>query len=119
MPTERIHWSGKDLGKEIPLMGGKLHGAIGKLMQYQAVNGQNYMRSNARWTDRTANARGGLSGASYAETDKFIIVLFHKVPYGIWLEVANSGKYKIIEPAIQKTGADAMRSIQKIMNRIG
>lgn len=119
MPTDRIVWTGADLPKEISRMGALLRSRIGSTIQHNATNGQNYMRKNAPWTDRTANARQGLFAQSFSDSDQFVIVMYHTMPYGIWLEVRNSGRFKIIEPAIQQTGRDVMNSISKILERMG
>lgn len=93
-----------DLFGNIDQMDAKIRGAMaasGKLMEQEGVA---YMRSNAPWQDQTGNARNGLSGSTEVSGDSVSVVYFHQVPYGIWLEVANSGRYQIIAPTIQVMG---------------
>jgi len=65
---------------------------------------ESYARENAPWTDRTSNARNGL----FATHDKVPMVVhrlivYHTMPYGLWLEVRWSGRYAIIGPTLFHT----------------
>lgn len=71
---------------------------------YCAPLAEQYMRSNATWTDRTGAARNGLRAKVVTSSDKVALVLYHSVPYGVFLEVRWSGKYAIIEPAMAAIG---------------
>lgn len=62
---------------------------------------ENHARSNAPWTDRTGNARNGLRAAH--EKEPMVVhklIVYHSMPYGIWLEVRWSGRYAIIGPTM-------------------
>lgn len=96
----------------------KLDAAIGAVMEYQSANVQDYARSNASWTDRTPNARNGLFAKAYRRGKAHGIVLYHSVPYGIWLEVRWGGKYRIIVPTIQVQGRAVMQMISKVLQRM-
>lgn len=60
-----------------------------------------YARANAPWTDRTGNARQGLK-AKHEKTPmvEHALIIYHSMPYGIWLEVRWSGRYAIIGPTM-------------------
>ena len=84
---------------------------------------ERYAKDNAPWTDRTANAMQTLFYAVLSEdmavvsgsqklTDqesvaisaaKDIVALYlsHSMTYGVFLEVCNAGKYKIIMPTME------------------
>lgn len=82
----------------------------------QAEAMENYAKTNAPWTDRTGDAREYLS-ATVEETGPIgTIVLSHGVPYGIWLEIANGGRFSIIPETIDVYGPQIMRSLQNMMN---
>lgn len=106
------------LFKNITVAGATLKHAIWKVVQYEANDGQNFMRQNAPWTDRTGNARQGLFARGYKHPDGYVIVYYHTVSYGIWLEVAKGGKYRIIEPTVQQAGPKIMESLQVVMRSI-
>jgi hypothetical protein len=93
-----------------------LPSAVEKVMEFNANDGQNFMRANAPWIDRTGNARQGLFARNFTRGPlKYTIILWHSVPYGIWLELAHDRKYKIIEPAWRKTSQNVMQDLNHLM----
>lgn len=82
--------------------------------QFQAARSTAWMKANAPWTDRTSAARNGLHAGTQFSRNRFELVLAHAVSYGIWLEVANSGNYQIILPALRQ----ATRELQGLLNNI-
>lgn len=82
----------------------------------QAEAMEQYAKANAPWTDRTGDARERLH-ATVEETGPIgTIVLSHGVEYGIWLEIANGGRYSIIPQTIDVFGPRVMRSLQNMIN---
>lgn len=98
----------------------RAHKAIDAAMDYQKARSETWMRTNAKWTDRTTNARNGLFGdVEHAEgSDSWTLVLSHTVSYGIWLEVANSGKYAIVRPAFLRANKEVMQLLSKLFSRM-
>ena len=94
----------------------KVHSRISAATRRQSLVTQNYARSNAPWTDRTGNARNGLFTIAASDQKKHRIVLFHSVPYGIWLEVRFGGRNEIIRPSIQAGGAQLMATLGNIFS---
>lgn len=78
---------------------------------------ENYARLNAPWKDRTTNARNGLIAQSGKQGSEYYIVLAHRVPYGIWLEVRWSGKYAIIMPTINEFSPKVIATTNKILEK--
>jgi hypothetical protein len=74
-------------------------------------------KRNAPWTDRTTNARNGLETNVEHSLNKHRITLFHKVDYGIWLEIAHAGKYRIIMPTLESEGRKLMRNANSLLRR--
>lgn len=76
---------------------------------------QNWMRSNAPWEDRTGNARQGL----HAEVEEFVgavsVLIGHGVTYGIHLELRHSGRYAIINPALDEFAPRIWADVQAMM----
>ena len=62
---------------------------------------ETYARTNAPWTDRTSNARNGLS-VVHTKVPMVVhqLITYHTMPYGLWLEVRWSGRYAIIGPTM-------------------
>jgi hypothetical protein len=83
-----------------------------KATEYTAAEMEIYAHQTAPWTDRTGLARKRL----YAQMDNTFpdlsIVIGHRMEYGIYLELSNLGKYRVIVPTVNK-----YRSIWK--NRLG
>lgn len=100
-------------------MTAQLHGAIAATMEYFATQAEGYAKSNAPWTDQTGNARQGLSARAFSEPTKHVLVVFHTMPYGVWLEVRWSGRYAIILPTINHTGPQIMAAVRGILGRFG
>lgn len=61
-------------------------------------------QAGAPWTDQTGDARAGLDHTEILSDAQVTIVLYHSVYYGIFLEVCNGGKYRIIAPTIIEVG---------------
>jgi hypothetical protein len=83
--------------------------------EFQGQKAEVYMRTNAPWTDRTGNARSGLHAFVQIDGHTVTLVLSHRVNYGIWLEVANSGRYAIVTPAIRLFGRAWMQQIKRVV----
>ena len=77
-------------------------------------------QGNARWTDRTGEARRRLNGSYEVLATGYKLVLAHGVDYGIWLELANEKRYAIIEQVIEYTGTFViMPDFEDFMSRLG
>lgn len=91
-------------------------------MEMLAKTGANeieaYAKKNRKWIDRTGDARKRLTGRSKRTLTGFRIELAHGVDYGIWLEVANEGKYQIIKPTLTKKGKEVLENFKKFIEDI-
>lgn len=98
-----------------------LPGVIDKIvattLNYYEPKLENYAKLNASWQDQTTNARNGLAARSGKDAKTRFIVLFHQVPYGIYLETRWDAKYAIIMPTIEKFGPEVMDTFQKILEK--
>ncbi len=93
----------------------RLLGAIGRVCEIVAAMIQSTAQTNARWTDRTGNARQGLTARMIRNGAIFTIVLFHTMSYGIWLELANNGRYAIVLRTLQAYYPRLMRMIMAVL----
>ena len=70
--------------------------------EMHSLRAETSMKNRAPWTDRTGNARSGLAseaGVEYTATGGlYQIDLYHRVPYGIWLE---RSRFAIINRTVQ------------------
>lgn len=113
----RIVFTSDTLTPGLAKFGVKLGAAIDAFMDHQATKTQDFMRTNAPWNDQTGNARNGLFARSELGAEKWTIVCYHTVPYGIWLEVVNSGKNEILTTTVQKEGARIMQSLGNLLDK--
>jgi len=107
-----------DLLKTIPALVPFVDRVIAGAMKFQEPRAENYMKTNAPWTDRTTNARNGLAARYTGVNDKgeHELLLFHQVDYGIWLEVKNDGKYAIILPTVKEFGPKVMQTVKGLLD---
>lgn len=84
---------------------------------FVAPQAEQFMRSNAKWTDRTGAARNGLGARVVVGDDKVAIVLYHSVAYGVFLELRWGGKYAIIEPAMAAMGPLFAQALERLAFR--
>lgn len=82
--------------------------------QYIAAQAEADMRNKAKWTDRTGNARSGLTARAAQENDTVVIYLIHRMEYGIFLELRYGGRYSIIIPTLQQSIPEVERMLRKI-----
>lgn len=114
-----IRWVSDTLSPGLATFAPKLHSAIGAAMKFHEPQVEGYMKSNARWTDRTSNARNGLTATYVFDAPStHVIVCYHSVPYGIWLEIANSGRFRIIIPTIITQGREVMLTISGLLRKL-
>lgn len=79
----------------------KVDAAVELVFEMTAADAETYMRTNARWTDNTGNARAGLFATPGGEPMVIRDIVFHHtMDYGYWLEVRWSGRYAIIGPTM-------------------
>lgn len=114
MAKAGIRWSGNMTGN-LRTLGLRNKAAMVSTAKFVAPQIQADMRANASWTDQTGNARNGLFAVAQTSPNRVVIVLYHSVPYGIFLEVRWSGKYAIIAPSIQKWGPRFFALLAKAM----
>lgn len=77
---------------------------LARTTEYYSLRSETYAKSKARWTDRSGNARSGLASQYKVDGGVYQIDIFHRVSYGIWLEVRWNGKYGIITRTVESQG---------------
>lgn len=114
----------KELRGNIAEFGPKVNKFITVTTDFAKGKGVDQMKLKAPWTDRTGAARGGLngtvshSGSGPIGFKRHSITFAHGVDYGIWLEVANSGKFQIIMPTVLAVGKSVMSVIGDMLKTL-
>lgn len=112
-----FEYDDRKLRKNIRGVRQEVNNRVGAVVDYDAAWGQAWMRTNAPWTDDTGAARGGLLAIPGHFGNIHEIFLTYSVFYGIWLEVANSGRYQVLQPALRIVGNKLMSDLQHILDR--
>lgn len=76
--------------------------AVQDALLTEAANMEQYAQDNAPWTDRTGEARAGLTAEVDHDRGNVYVSLFHTVEYGQWLEVIQNGQFAIIMPTLEQ-----------------
>lgn len=114
-----VRWTRDTLTPGLTVSAATLHKRLDTFMAFQESKVQDYMRTNAPWTDQTSNARNGLFAKASVGDPVHTIVVYHTVPYGIWLEVRHAGQFAIITPTILSEGQRIMESLHGFLSRLG
>ncbi len=91
-----VHLDARNAMVYLTTMSERVEVAIEIAFENMAAQAEARMRTQASWTDRTGAARGSLRADVDLTGRAFSLLLSHGVPYGIWLEVANDGRYAIV-----------------------
>lgn len=118
MPRSGIVFDTTEWQHSFPALEAKIESSLSIIAEKVAGDAQDYMRSEAKWTDRTGNARNGLFAKAFNEPGNHVVVIYHTVNYGIWLEVRFSGKNAIIDPTLAYHGPRAMALVSGFISRI-
>lgn len=86
--------------------------------QEHAVDMEAYAKAHAPWTDRTGDARKTLKGTAQQDAISTAIQIAHGMPYGEYLEHANSGKFAILWPTIQNEYAQFIGDIEALFGKL-
>jgi hypothetical protein len=105
----------EQLAKNVGDYGQRVLKAILALGQVFAQRIAAYAKGNAPWTDRTGNARQGLTGLCIPAATGFTIYLFGTVFYQIYLELAHGGAYAIILRSMEAHYGPLMAAIRSLI----
>jgi hypothetical protein len=93
---------------------------IATVVDFSATKAEAHMKTGAKWTDRTGNARQTLRAAAShaADLSWHEIKLFGGMPYQVWLEIRWGGRYAIIGPSIPIEGREMMKRLNGLITRL-
>lgn len=106
-----------ELATAIERYGDRVLTTVAAIAQYTATQMQNDAKRDATWTDRTGNARTGLFGTSEADFAAKVVTIYlsHSavIDYGVYLELANEGRYGIIMRTMQNHYEPLMQMLRE------
>ena len=121
MPSAGIRWSRppSELAAAVERYGDRVLRAVAAVAQYVATEMQNEAKRNASWTDRTGNARTGLFGTSEADFAAHVVTIYlsHSavLDYGVFLELANGGRYAVIMRTMEAKYPELMSMLRETL----
>lgn len=98
---------------------GNVNALVAGVVVYRADKAVSYMKTGAKWKDRTGNARATLAAFSLHGDDFHEIHLHGGVAYQIWLEVRWAGRLAIIGPAVKYQGLALMNQLRGLLGKLG
>lgn len=136
MASSKFTMDVDDVKRGIALFDERIHNRMVVISQFHAQRAQALMRENAPWTDRTSNARNGLFATPFytlgsggpgrdargrftsGDSTTYGVVLYHSVPYGIWLETRWAGRLAALLPVLSSEGQEFMLSVAALFSSI-
>ena len=113
-----ISWDTKDVLKKLNDMQAKSRAALQIIADSAVKAMEKYAKTNARWTDRTGNARQRLKGSTRWEEKALIAAISHNVDYGMWLELCHEKKYAILEEALDSQAQSLLDAYQRFLGQL-
>lgn len=89
---------------------------LAELAYRYAVEIEAWMKTNAPWTDRTANLRQSLYATVILMTGMVAIEFDYGLWYGVFLEFSNQGDYAIIAPALDHFAPLIRRDVKALLS---
>jgi hypothetical protein len=116
MARIKIDFDDVRLRNNLQTFSDKLNRNVSGVMNYNSAYATNWLKSNAPWSDDTGAARTGLVALPFNAGKTHELIMAYSVSYGIWLEIANSGRYAVITPAMRIVGEKIMRDMQDLLD---
>jgi hypothetical protein len=116
MGKSNFTWKTDTLSGNVRTLPSKVQRAVVGATEYGSTKATTYGKRNAKWVDRTGNARQSFRAYAVHERGRSTIIVAHGQSYGIWLEVRFSGRYAIIGPTLAYTGPLVMRLLGNLFS---
>lgn len=112
-----------DLVNKIAEYDNKCYTALVASSKISAKDLENKAKKNAKWTDRTGQARKSISGEGDREGDNIVITLEGYATqddkeYFQYLELYHKKKNAILYPTIKDNTDDVLRSFSQVLSKI-
>lgn len=111
-----VEWRGReDVKAGMRRYGADVRAATLELAREWAPILETYAKTNRPWEDQTGNARQSLFAFADQDGATTTIYLSHGMPYGVWLELRNQGRYAIILPTLEQHYARIQGSYRRLL----
>lgn len=119
MARVQVEFDDGNLRRNLRRFGDRLNRHVSTLFQYNADYTTSWLKSNAPWHDDTGAARSGLVAVAHSSGKSHELLMAYSVTYGIWLEIAHSGQWAIITPAMRIIGNKIMSDLRGLLDQYG
>lgn len=110
-----VDFDARRLKRNVNDLRGRINRNMAATMQYNSGYAVGWLKQNAPWHDNTGAARTGLTALATSFNEKHEILMAYSVYYGIWLEVAHSGRWAVITPGMRIIGEKVMRDMEYLI----
>ena len=94
-----------------------IHQVTKAIADYYAPQIEAWMKSNAKWQDRSGNARQTLWADVTEMVGEMVGIVFdHGMEYGLFLETISAGRWAIITPALDHWSPIIFRAVQEALS---
>ncbi|MCZ2077908.1 MAG: hypothetical protein LC130_23255 [Bryobacterales bacterium] len=112
----KVVWRGdREVSRNMALYGEKVMDAAFAVGEYYAPQIEAEAKNSAPWQDRTGRARSGLTSQAFREDKRVIIYLWHKMEYGVFLEVRHSSRFSVVLPTLERFYSPIMRTLREAL----
>ena len=118
MARIKVDFNDRKLKQNLRSFSKDTNNKISAIMDYEAAYTTGWLKTNAPWHDNTGAARSGLITLPFNRGNTHELLMAYSVYYGIWLEVAHSGRWAVITPAMRIVGQKVMDDMQLLINSI-
>lgn len=108
-----------ELEKGIAMIDRKADLAVRAFAETNAKAMESDAKEQAKWTDRTGQARKTLRGYVEELPTGYRLILAHGVSYGIWLELAHEQRFAIVEPIVRLSAPYIMKDFERLLEKMG
>lgn len=95
-----------------------INALVAAVVDYRGDKSVDYMKNNAKWRDRTGNARATLAAHGIHAPKYHELHLYGGMPYQIFLETRWAGRYAIIGPAVKSQGQALMKQLRSLISKL-
>lgn len=92
----------------------KVRAAVGLFADTAAKKMEGEAKNNAKWIDRTSNARNSIRGEFGWKGKNAVISLSGNMNYSVFLELANEKKYSILFPTIKRNAPEVLKAYRRL-----
>jgi len=116
MAASSFVWEYNDIAKNLAEFTPKMRANAAVIVDREADLATANMKSNAPWTDRTGNARSTLATDVKHRADADEMILHGGMPYQVYLETMQAGRFAAIVPETRHRGPHVMAQMTQLFS---